>query len=75
MYILELWEMSEHTFYALWNYCQYKRAKTNLFPGCILVVHDFVQNYLCIHQNELHALHWVHQQVTVHPTVAHLPKS
>ena len=71
MYIMQLWEMSEHTFCAMCSYCQYKRAKTNLFPGCILLVHDFAQNYLCIHQNQPQALHWVHPQVTVHSPVAH----
>ena len=35
------------------------------------MVHDFAQNYLCIHQNEVQGLHWHHKQVTVMPTVAH----
>ena len=71
MYIIQLREISEYTFYAMWNYCQCKRAKTNMLPGCTFLVHDFAQNYLCIHQNEPQALPMVNQQVTVHPTVAH----
>ena len=55
---------------ATWNYCQYKKAKQNLVEGQVLIVDDFVQNYLCGHQNEPQGLHWLHQQVTVHPSVA-----
>ena len=63
--------MSQHTFYTKWNYCQYKRANTNLFLGYILLVHDSAQNILYIRQNESQALDWVYQQVTVLPSVAH----
>ena len=31
------------------------------------MVLDYAQNYLCIHQNEVQALHWSHAQVTLHP--------
>ena len=34
-------------------------------------MHDFVQNYLCKHQNKCQGLHWKHEQVTLMPTVAH----
>ena len=63
-------DMAEHTFMATWNYCQYKKAKQNLFEGQVLIVDDFAQNYLCGHQNEPQGLHWLHQQVTVHPSAA-----
>ena len=36
----------------------------------MLIVDDFAQNYLCGHQNEPQGLHWLHQQVTVHISVA-----
>ena len=39
--------------------------------GDIIFVHDFAQNYLCQHQNEVQGLHWRHKQVTLMPTVAH----
>ena len=32
------------------------------------MVHDYAQNYLCIHQHEVQALHWSHAQVTIHPS-------
>ena len=63
--------MSEHTFMALWNYVQYKQAKKNILLGDVIFVHDFVQNYLCQHQNECQGLHLRHKQVTIMPTVVH----
>lgn len=71
LYIDELELMSEHVLFATWNYCQYKMAKRNIGHGDIIFVHDFAQNYLCLHQNEPQGLHWEHEQVTLHPTVAH----
>ena len=32
------------------------------------MVHDYAQNYLCKHQDEIQALHWSHAQVTIHPS-------
>ena len=47
-----LYNMSEHTFMASWNYCQYKQAKKNIEIGDVILVHDFAQNYLCKHQKD-----------------------
>ena len=47
--------------------------KQNLVEGDVLIVDDFAQNYLCEHQNEPQGLHWVHQQGTIHPSVAMYP--
>ena len=63
--------MSEHTFMASWNYCQYKQARKDILVGDVIYVHDFAQNYLCKHQNEVQGLHWRHKQVTLMPIVAH----
>ena len=63
--------MAEHSFMASWNYWQYKLARRNIIEGDVIMVHDFAQNYLCTHQNEVQGLHWHHQQVTVMPMVAH----
>ena len=63
--------MSEHTFMASWNYVQYKQAKKIILVGDVIFVHDFVQNYLCQHQNEFQGLHWRHKQVTIMPIVVH----
>ena len=60
--------MAEHTGNTNW---QYKLAKRNIIQGDIIMAHDFAQNYLCTHQNEVQGLHWCHKQVTVMPTVAH----
>ena len=55
--------MAEHSFMASWNYWQYKLARRNIIQGDIIMVHDFAQNYLCTHQNEVQGLHWCHKQV------------
>ena len=73
LYIDQLCSMSEHSFYATWNYIQYKKCKGNLEPGEVLIVHDFAQNYLCQHQHEPQGLHWILPQVTLHPTVVQMP--
>ena len=69
--IVKMTMISEHTFMASWNYCQYKQARKNILVGDVIFVHDFAQNYLCKHQNEVQGLHWRHKQVTLMPTVAH----
>ena len=70
-YVKDLSKMIRHCFFAAWNYSQFKKCKTSLIPGEVLMVHDFAQNYLCLHQDEPQALHWVHEQVTLHPTVVY----
>ena len=72
-YCEQLEDMAEHTFMATWNYCQYKKAKQNLLEGEVLIVDNFAQNYLCEHQNKPQGLHRLHQQVTIHPSVAMYP--
>ena len=64
-------KMAEHTFMVSWNYVQYKQARKNILVGDVIFLHDFAQNYLCTHQNEVQGLHWRHKQVTLMPTVAH----
>ena len=71
LYVNHLHSMAGHTFMATWNYCQFKRARTNIKPGELLLVNDFAQNYLCLLQNEPQGLHWEHKHVTLHPTVAY----
>ena len=63
--------ITEHCFMASWSYWQYKLARRSVIEGDVIMVHDFPQNYLCTHQNEVQGLHWHHKQVTVMPTVAH----
>ena len=71
LYVQHLHSMAEHSFMATWNYCQFKRARTNIKPGELLLVNDFAQNYLCLLQNEPQGMNWEHKQVTLHPTVAY----
>ena len=67
-YVKSLNDMSSHSFFAAWNFHQYLVCKNNLEKGYVLVVHDYAQNYLCIHQHEIQAMHWSHEQVTIHPS-------
>ena len=67
-YVKALESMLSHSFFTAWNFHQYLVCKNNLEKGYILVVHDYAQNYLCIHQNEIQAMHWCHEQVTLHPS-------
>ena len=67
-YINSLENMASHSFFAAWNFHQYLVAKNNIEKGQIIVVHDYAQNYLHIHQNEVQAMHWSHEQVTLHPS-------
>ena len=60
--------MSIHTFFAVWNFHQYLVCKKNIEEGQVLMVHDYAQNYLCVHQHKVQALHWSHSQVTIHPS-------
>ena len=67
-YVNSLEKMSSHSFFASWNFHQYLVCKSNIEKGQIIVVHDFAQNYLCLHQHEVQGLHWSHAQVTLHPS-------
>ena len=65
LYISHLDYMAEHTFMASRNYCQFKKAKRNIIPGELMLIHKFSQNYLCLLQNESQGMHWNHEQVTL----------
>ena len=60
-------KMAEHTFMASWNYIEYKQARKNILVGDVIFVHDFTQNYLCTHQNEVQGLHWRHNKLPLCP--------
>ena len=67
-YLDLLEDIASHSFFAAWNFHQYLVCKNNLEKGQVLMVHDFAQNYLCLRQHEVQAMHWCHQQVTIHPS-------
>ena len=71
LHVNQLSEMSENTFFTFWNYVQYKQCKNVLQTVDVLMVQDFAQNYLCELQNEPQAIHWLHKQATIHPTVVY----
>ena len=67
-YVNSIENMLSHTFFASWNFHQYLVCKSNIEKGQIVCVHDFAQNYLCLQQHKVQALHWAHEQVTLHPS-------
>ena len=71
LYLKLLADMSEHTFFASWNYVQYKKCKNLIESGEVVMVQDFAQNFLCELQNEPSAIHWLHKQTTLHPTIVY----
>ena len=68
VYVKLLHDMSSHSFFAAWNFHQYLVCKNNIEKGQIVIVHDYAQNYLCLHQHKPQGLHWSHAQVTIHPS-------
>ena len=64
-YLDLLEDIASHSFFAAWNFHQYLVCKKE--KGQVVMVHHFAQNYLCVHQHEVQAMHWCHQQVTIHP--------
>ena len=60
--------MAAHSLFAAWNFHQCLVCKNNLEKGQVVVVHDYAQNYLCLHQNKIQAMHWTHAQVMMHPS-------
>ena len=67
-YVNDLAPMAAHSFFAAWNFHQYLVCKNNLEKGQVVVVYDYAQNYLCLHQNKIQAMHWSHAQVMMHPS-------
>ena len=69
-YINQLHDMSVHQFCKIWQLKQFNRCVKNLKPGQVLFVHDFFQNLL-YSQDEPQPRHWIHKQITIHPTVVY----
>ena len=62
----------KHLYTAIWQSKQFKNLKSVLPVGTILMVMDFGQNYLCLHQDEPQEIHWGgHNQITIHPVVCY----
>ena len=63
--------MPEHIFNASWQYRQFTSLIDDLPGTTVVMVLDLRQNYACFYQDEAHAAHWFHNQVTVHTIVAY----
>ena len=53
--------MTKHAFFASWNFTQFINCMRNLQQKEVIFIHDFAANYLCVHQDEPHALHLENQ--------------
>ena len=70
-YLEELQGLSQHYFDYNWMSHQFNICMESLADGEVLLVHDFAQNLLLKHQREPQTMHWDHDQVTLHPTIAY----
>ena len=70
-YLKQLKSISVHQFRKVWQLKNFDMSLQNLQKGQLLLVHDFSQNLLLIIQEEVSAVHWDHEQATIHPTVVY----
>ena len=68
-YLLHLEKMSLHYFFDVWMSHQFNCLLDNLLLGIVLFVNDYAQNILLRFQKEPSSVHWIHRQVTLHPSV------
>ena len=69
-----LQELAYHIFSCNWNYAQFQHIRDNLKPGYLLQVYDFRQNFMNVYQDEPQAVHWDHNQTTIHPIISYFIK-
>ena len=55
----------------MWMTHQFTILLDNITTGLLVFVNDFAQNILLRFQQEPSSIHWVHKQVTLHPSVAY----
>ena len=70
----QLEDLAFHIFCCNWNYAQFQHVRDNLKPGFVLQVYDFGQNFMNIFQDEPQAVHWDHNQTTIHPIISYYIK-
>ena len=70
----QLQDLAYHIFSCNWNYAQFQHIRDNLKPGFLLQVYDFGQNFMNVYQDEPQAVHWDHNQTTIHPIISYYIK-
>ena len=70
----QLQGLAYHIFSCNWNYAQFQNIRNNLKPGFLLQVYDFGQNFMNVYQDEPQAVHWDHNQTTIHPIISYYIK-
>ena len=59
----------DHLFWTKWQHQQFEdmRILCPVPSSLLMMVLDFAENFACLHQNEVQAAHWHHDQLTIHP--------
>ena len=70
-YLLHLESMSFHYFFDMWMSHQFNCLLDNIIIRLAVFVNDFAQNILLWFQKEPSSVHWIHEQVTLHPSIAY----
>ena len=70
-YLTHLHSMSRHRFHDMWMSHQFNLLINHIVKGMVVFVNDFAQNILLRFQKEPVSVHWIHKQVTLHPSVAY----
>ena len=68
-FLSHLQTIALHLFNANWHRAQFQYILQNLKEGYLLQVMDFAQNYLNRFQDEPQAVHWAHEQTSMHPII------
>ena len=70
-YLTHLHSMSLHRFHDMWMSHQFNLLINHIIKGMVVFINDFAQNILLRFQKEPASVHWIHKQVTLHPSVAY----
>lgn len=71
LFIEALPDLMKHHFIAVAQGNFLKKEKENLKPDECIVTGDFSENYSCIIQDAIQGVHWLNDQITVHPFVCY----
>ena len=70
-YLTHLHSMSLHRFHDMWMSHQFNLLINHIVKGMVVFINDFAQNILLQFQKEPASVHWIHKQVTLHPSVVY----
>ena len=72
LYLIKLLEtFPAHRFRAKWQHEQLQNLLENLPLGHVCCIHDYSENYLCQHQDQIQSLYYGQTQASIHVTILH----